>query len=224
MHLDRSRSDDHPTDQVVSLVVVTKIRLYREGLALALARGGRFDVLATGSSIHDALDLAKRFQPAVVLFDLANGESARAIEELVRVAPETGVVALGVADSEQEVMRCAEAGAAGYVLREGSLEELAATIEAASRGELRCSPRLAAALFRRVAALSAERSMPTTRLTQRERQVLRLVDEGFINKEIASHLCIEVATVKNHVHNILDKLQARTRGEAAAKARASRQI
>ena len=213
-------AEGKPANKMLSLVVVAKIRLYREGLALALRETGRFEVLAAVSSIHEALDLTKRLRPGVVLFDVADGEGPAAIEELVGTSPETRVVALGIADSEQEILRCAELGVAGYVLRDGSIEELIATLEAAARQELRCSPRFAAALFRRVAALSVNSGTPFGQLTLREKQVLRLIDEGLSNKDIASHLYIELATVKNHVHHILDKLQTRTRGEAAAQARA----
>jgi DNA-binding NarL/FixJ family response regulator len=107
------------------------------------------------------------------------------------------------------------------VLRDGTVDDLVATIESASRGELRCSAKIAAALLRRVADLATERDISKTnaRLTRREQENACLVEEGLSNKEIAARLFIEVATVKNHVHNILEKLQVRTRGEAAAAVR-----
>jgi DNA-binding NarL/FixJ family response regulator len=91
-----------------------------------------------------------------------------------------------------------------------------------TRGEFLCSPGTAATLLRRVAALAAERHTADNgaRLTPREQQVVRLIDEGLSNKEIARRLSIEVRTVKNHVHSILEKLQVRRRGEAAARMRA----
>jgi DNA-binding NarL/FixJ family response regulator len=84
-----------------------------------------------------------------------------------------------------------------------------------------CSPRLAATLLRRVAVLAADRAQPRVeaRLTARELEIVELIDEGLSNKEIASRLCIEVPTVKNHVHNILEKLDVRGRAEAAARVR-----
>jgi DNA-binding NarL/FixJ family response regulator len=95
---------------------------------------------------------------------------------------------------------------------------LVATLESATRGEALFSPRMAASLLRRVAALAATQPSPSAqvRLTPRERDIMRLLDEGLSNKEIAQRLGIEVATVKNHVHNILEKLQVHRRGEAAA--------
>src|SRR5881296_1366294 len=90
-----------------------------------------------------------------------------------------------------------------------------------SRGVAICSPRVAACLLRRVAALAAGHGgdLPRAQLTNREREIVRLIDNGLSNKEIARALGIEVATVKNHVHNILEKLQVHRRGEAAARVR-----
>ena len=122
-------------------------------------------------------------------------------------------------------MSGAEAGAAGYLLRSDPLVELVAVIGSVARGETRCSPRVAAALLRRVATLSHERrhQAEPTRLTAREREVLQLVDDGLSNKQIARRLSIELRTVKNHVHHILEKFQVHRRAEAAARFRMARQ-
>jgi DNA-binding NarL/FixJ family response regulator len=98
---------------------------------------------------------------------------------------------------------------------------LIATLASVVRDEMACSPRIAAALLRRVASLAVERSpWPSgARLTARELEVLGLIDEGLSNKQIAGRLCIELATVKNHVHNILEKLQVGRRSEAALQVR-----
>ena len=112
----------------------------------------------------------------------------------------------------------AEAGIAGWVTREASVDDLRATVASAAAGEAVFSPRLAASLLRRVAALASERRVgaQATPLTRRQREILALIDEGLSNKEIARRLSIEVATVKNHVHNILEKLEVTRRAEAAA--------
>src|SRR5439155_827652 len=105
--------------------------------------------------------------------------------------------------------------------REASIDDLVTVIESVARGEAICSPRVAAGLLRRVAALAAGHGgdLPRAQLTNREREIVRLIDNGLSNKEIARALGIEVATVKNHVHNILEKLQVHRRGEAAARVR-----
>ena len=131
------------------------------------------------------------------------------------------VVLLAVPELEEEILACAEAGVAGYVTRNGSLEDLVVAIDSVGRGEVICSARVAGALMRRVAALASERrGLPGHEpLTSRELDVAALLEAGFSNKEIAGRLCIEVTTVKHHVHNILEKLCVSRRGEAAVKLR-----
>lgn len=206
---------------MIRLMIVADIRLYREGLAQVLARGQRsLEVVAAAASLDEAMILLPTLLPDVVLVDAASPGALPGIRCIVESFPSVNVVALGVAEADSAVLACAEAGVAGYVVRDGSVEDLVASVESAARGELRCTPRVAATLLRQVARLATERGMGGEReITPRERQILDLVDQGLSNKEIASHLFIEVATVKNHIHNILEKLGVRRRGEAAARMR-----
>jgi DNA-binding NarL/FixJ family response regulator len=126
-------------------------------------------------------------------------------------------------DLTDEIMQCIEAGAAGYVLKEASLDHLVDTIRSVHRGESFCSPKMTASLFSRIAELASEK-MPkipanAVKLTTRELEIINLISEGLPNKEIAQRLFIETQTVKNHVHNILDKLQLQNRLEAVHYAR-----
>jgi two-component system, NarL family, nitrate/nitrite response regulator NarL len=113
-------------------------------------------------------------------------------------------------------LSCAQIGIAGYVTRDGSVEDVVAAIKAAARGDVHCSPRIAGSLFRRIAAMSADRSRRSGSgaLTARETQILKLIQEGMSNKMISRTLGIGLATVKNHVHNILLKLGIQRRAEA----------
>jgi two-component system nitrate/nitrite response regulator NarL len=109
-----------------------------------------------------------------------------------------------------------------YVSRdEGSIVDLVAAIDGVARGELRCSPQMAGALARRVAdlAVRAGRPAPPVQLTGRQLEIVGLIAAGLSNKEIARRLCIEVPTVKNHLHTIFEKLDVHRRGEAVARAR-----
>ena len=127
------------------------------------------------------------------------------------------VVAFAVPETEDDIIACAEAGVAACVTREASIDELVATIERVGSGESLCSPQVAAVLLRRVATLAAARSdEPAATLTSREREILDLIAEGLSNKQIGQVLCIQVPTVKNHVHNLLEKLEVHSRHEAAA--------
>jgi len=206
---------------MTSLLIVAHIRLYREGLCDMLRRESRFTVLATAGDAQSAIESAQANRPDVVLIDLAVAESWNVIQAIVRQLPDVHVVALGMPDSEAELIRCAEAGVAGYVSREASLVELEETLECAMRGELRCTPRAARVFLRRVASLAAglDGGGRAPSLTVRELEVAGMMDAGLGNKDIARRLGIEVSTVKNHVHNILDKLQVHRRGEAARRLR-----
>lgn len=206
---------------MIRVLIVTDIRLYREGLAEILGRTENLDVVGAAAGQEDALWLLASAAPDVVLLDLGTPQGVAVIGSLRVAAPTVNVVALAVTEVEGEVLACAEVGAAGYVPREASVEELVTVIESVMRGETVCPPRIAATLFRRVAVLSGGRaSKPSLlSLTVREREILRFLDRGLSNKEIAKRLGVEVATVKNHVHNILEKLRVHRRGEAAARIR-----
>ena len=134
-------------------------------------------------------------------------------------------IIIGVPDKEEDILTCIEQeGAAGYLLMNASLHDLLMSINAVMRGEALCSPRIASLAFDRVSALARQvdrgYSINESKLTRREAEIVRLIDEGLSNKEIAARLHIEVSTVKNHVHNILDKLHLRNRYSAVKYAKA----
>jgi two-component system nitrate/nitrite response regulator NarL len=200
------------------VLIAGDVRFYSDGLALLLARGGRFDVLAVVRQAADLPGEVARHEPDVVLVDLALPGSVAAVRTLRVEAPAVSVIALAVPEREAEILEFAEAGVAGFVTRGSTLEQLMATIESVARGELPVSPRVAATLLQRIAVLAARspEAAPAAALTGREREIVALIDAGMSNKEIAQRLSIEVATVKNHVHHILGKLQVNRRAEAAA--------
>jgi two-component system nitrate/nitrite response regulator NarL len=202
-----------------TIFIVAAIRLYREGLERCLAE--KYDVVGTAPDAGEAVQGVSELRPEVVLVDMAMLESAPTVRAIVELEPRASVLAFAVPETERHVLACVEAGISGYVPRQASLEDLLATIDGVAKGEALCSPRIVPGLFRRVAALAAERppDSPRTRLTAREAEIVDLIDQGLSNKEIAVRLFIEVATVKNHVHNILEKLQVHRRAEAAARVR-----
>lgn len=201
---------------MIRVLIISDIRLYRDGLAHVLGRDDRIRVVGAQNAHGVDPDIPDS-PPDVVLLDMANPSAMSAILDIAKRCPGVKVVALGVAQQDGDVIACAEAGVAGYVFRDASLEELFATIESAARGELRCSPAIAATLLRRVANLASAQPTAPTNLTRREQEIVDLVGEGLSNKQIAARLFIEIPTVKNHIHSILEKLGVRTRAEAAAK-------
>ncbi|MCP4202223.1 MAG: response regulator transcription factor [bacterium] len=200
-------------------MIVSDVRLYREGLTQVLNQDGRLGVVSSAESAALAIEQVERYEPESVLLDTAIPKALETISTIARQAPQTKVIALGLSESEEEVVACAEAGIAGYVCREGSVDDLVRAVQDAVRERFGCSRRIAAALVRRVRHLTAQRNSVHAKLTPREYEIAELLDQGLTNKQISSRLFIEVATVKTHVHNILEKLGARSRGEAASKIR-----
>ena len=205
----------------IRVVISADVRLFVEGLTEFLAGVDSLDVVGVAESAEVCRNVVRSLRPDVLLIDLQLQDSLEAIKEVISEMPEVNVVALGVPEVEDAVLQCAEAGVAGYVARHASLEDLVSAVHGAMRGELACSPQIARSLMQRVQALSAGRPPldGQVHLTRREVEIAELLDRGLTNKEIARRLCIEVSTVKNHVHNLLEKLDVRRRGEAAARLR-----
>jgi DNA-binding NarL/FixJ family response regulator len=204
-----------------TVLIVDDVCLYREGLAGLLARQDGISRVLTAVDMRPAAGVVAAELPDLVLVNVAllGGGVAFAVD------PSPPTIAIGVTESEAEVVACAEAGLHGYLLRSEPMEHLLRLMRAVAAGETLCSPRITALLMRRVATLASQRR-PEPRvpaLTQREDQVLGLLDMGLSNQEIAERLGIGVRTVKNHVHHILEKCGARRRGEAVAEYRRTRQ-
>jgi DNA-binding NarL/FixJ family response regulator len=199
--------------------LVSATRLYRDGLRDALS--SRFEVVGAAASPALAIPELVESRPDVVLLDSDSPDSADAVTAVVAVVPGAKVVALAMPEVEPRLVALAEAGISGYVSRDGSIDDLVAVIESVSRGEMLCSPRMAATLLRRVTVLAAERQPARSRgqLTERQAEIVALIAEGLTNKEIARRLCIELPTVKNHLHAIFARLDVSRRAEAAARAR-----
>jgi DNA-binding NarL/FixJ family response regulator len=143
----------------------------------------------------------------------------------MEISPNVRVIVLGVSeDDESEIVACAEAGVVGYHMRTESLDDLLVLIREVAAGKSFCPPRVSAILLRRLSALASQRPPAGKELvlTTREAQILRMLELGLSNQDIATHLCIAVHTVKNHVHSLLTKLGVSTRAEAAALSRTPR--
>lgn len=198
------------------VLVASDVRLYRDGLVWSIAATARLLLEGSADSGAAALEQLDHSRADVLLVDMSMDGALKLIHAVKVAHPDVHIVAYTVGLDDQSVLRCIEAGAAGYVSRDATVDDLVRTVESVVRGEAHCSPRMAASLFRRVATLArpeAGGKSAGPELTQRERQIVDLIDQGLSNKEIASQLGIEVATAKNHVHHILEKLQVRRRSQ-----------
>jgi two-component system nitrate/nitrite response regulator NarL len=200
----------------IEVFVLVAVRVYREGIVDAVERDPRFHVIGSAPTLAAAWPLLEALPrpPDITLIDLALPEGTNVARALRRGWPSSGTMAVAVGEADEEVVQWAEAGVSGLVSREATLAEFLDAIEAAAKEEVVTSPAVAAALLRRVASVPRETRRNGPALTRREREIVRLVGRGLSNKEIASSLRIEVPTVKNHVHNILDKLRVGRRVEA----------
>jgi len=226
--------------RTLRVLIVSDVRVVQEGLRSVLAGRDEVDVVSTADTLH-AREQSARLQPDVVLFDAARHDSVELLRDLVASAPNSRVVAFGVKETDEEILALAAAGTAGYVCNSAESSDVVKVLERVMCDELPCSPRAAASLYRRVAALSrgdvdlvgADHGHGNghgnnnggghargVALSRRELQIAHLIDCGLTNKQIGRELGIEAATVKNHVHNMCEKLDVHRRGEAAARIRA----
>jgi DNA-binding NarL/FixJ family response regulator len=206
------------SSELLRVMLVDDHDLFRTGLRNLLEEQGVL-IVAEASEGASALGLVRELAPDVVVMDLnmpgMNG--IEATREIARVAPLTRVVVLTISDQDGDVLDAILAGACGYLLKDSSIQDLMAGIRAASVGEALISPHIAAKVLQRIRATGVEADTPSggPELSDRENEVLRLIANGKDNAEIAQELHISPKTVKNHISNILMKLQIENRIQAA---------
>lgn len=206
---------------MTALILFMPNRIFREGLRQILSDYDEFKSVQTCVDIPSLRALGVLPRGGVILVDISGGPPAAGerdpIAETYLEAHGRPIVALSLEGRDEEVLASVEAGAAAFVTRSDSIDDLVRVIDAAARGEFRCSPRIARLMQERLVELAAARVRDSRvdRLSQRERHILDLLGERMSNKQIARQLGLEVSTIKNHVHNIIVKLSVRNRGEAA---------
>jgi DNA-binding NarL/FixJ family response regulator len=191
--------------------------LFRRGLR-ALLEGEGVDVVGEAETGDDALATLGVLAPDVVVMDLnmPGISGAEATARMAMTAPSTRVLVLSASDQDADVMEAIMAGACGYLLKDSSINDLIAGIRAAANGESLISPAIASKVLQRIRdARPAAPEEPVAQLSDREMQVLKLVANGNDNAQIAAELHISPKTVKNHISNILMKLQIENRIQAA---------
>ena len=206
----------------IRVLIIQPNHLFRDTLAFYVrSQEQTLSVVASAAEAGEILDSLCSLQPDVILieFRLPGREGLNEARLLRRDFAQARILMTGVTELDSDVMACIEAGASGCLLKDASLEDLHRNIQAVAAGDALISPKMAGHLFSRVRESAEERErlrgFDLVRLTHREREIIPLIEKGLSNKEIAVCLSIEVQTVKNHVHNILEKLQLDGRREAA---------
>ncbi|VVJ25197.1 Two-component transcriptional response regulator [Amycolatopsis camponoti] len=206
----------------VRVLLVDDQALFREALATLLATHDDIDVVGEAGNGEEALKRASELRPDVVLMDLRMPvlDGVGATRRLRQEHPSVQVIALTTFDDDEDVFAALRAGAVGYLLKDVSSARLVEAVLAAARGESVLQPSVAAKVVARFAQLPEPRPQPlVVPLSEREREVVRLLADGRSNREIAASLFLAEGTVKNHVTNLLGKLGARDRTQAALRAR-----
>ncbi len=204
---------------MIRILLVAHVRLMREQLVTALSGHPQLQLVASTGDAATAIANAVMFEPEVMLVDHALPHATHLIRQISDQCPWLRTLVIGIPEDERKIIGFAEAGMWGYTPPDASLAELTGAIERLARGESTCSRSMTTSLMRRLSARARGRTSDAFHqlpLTAREAEIAGLIDEGLSNKEIARHLGVEVATVKNHVHNLLAKLQVHRRAEAAA--------
>ncbi|MCK9874464.1 response regulator transcription factor [Frankia sp. AgPm24] len=204
----------------IRVLIVDDHALFRRGLEMVLGQEVDIEVVGEAADGSEAVTMAKETAPDIVLMDVrmprrGGIDATSAIKESV---PSAKIVMLTISDEEADLYDAIKAGAMGYLLKEISIDEVAADIRAVYGGQSLISPSMASKLLSEFAAMIKNKDdrpqLPTPRLTEREMEVLRLVAKGMNNRDIAKQLFISENTVKNHIRNILEKLQLHSRMEA----------
>lgn len=204
----------------IRIVIADDHDLYRRGMQAVIGLEPDLEIVAEAASAGEAVEKCFEFDPDVVLLDVRMpGTSGIEACTAIKVkAPRIKIVILTAYDDEADLFAAIKAGASGYLLKDLPAEQIAASVRMAHSGQSMIPPRMASQLIAEFSRLSNEPTKdeaPGPRLTDREIGVLALVARGKANKEIATQLSISENTVKNHVRNILGKLQVHSRVEAA---------
>jgi DNA-binding NarL/FixJ family response regulator len=210
---------------MIRILLAHPSRLVCDSLRTALDNETDVYVAGYATTVEELHFLLPHGNVVLLGIEMENTSATVILDDIRMTHPQIKVLVMGVDESPESILRYIEAGASGYILQNESVEEMVEKLQAAHEEKAIISPSMAAALMQRVSRLAnletplaymEARESQLNELTSREEDVLRLINEGFTNQEIADKLFIECGTVKNHVHNILKKLEVNNRHEAAS--------
>jgi two-component system, NarL family, nitrate/nitrite response regulator NarL len=205
----------------MNAAIFTSIRLLGDGLSRYLSGKQDICVLGVFDSIPALRALLAESQVDVVLVDMTQDLDLDDVRSIAVEAPDVVLIALGLREQRQEVIRCGRAGFSGYVARDATVDVVAKTLRDALAGRLACPAEISNGLLRALFRADPSPVEPAGRppLTAKERVVLQLMSRGLTNKEIARELTLSIATVKAHVHKVLEKLDVPRRSYAMQRVR-----
>lgn len=205
---------------MIRILLVDDHVLFREGLAGLLRPEPDFDLVGQAGTAREAIQLARQLQPDLILMDftLPDGTGLDVTQAVLETNPSVSIVFLTIHEDDDRLFSAIRSGAKGYLLKNVPVDSLLASLRGLQRGEAPLSPTLTLRMINEFSRLTASEPADASallNLTNREVDILRLLAHGATNQEIAARLVISENTVKNHVHNILEKLNVRNRREAA---------
>lgn len=206
---------------VIEALLVTSVRLFGEALERCIGATQGVALLRILTSLDELSKVLLTTPVHVALLDVTQGIDFRSVSELAGQHPQIAFIALGLPEQASHIIRAGTSGFAGYVARDASIDTLVAAMADATAGRLSCSGEIASHLLRALFQQTQRGIQPRgsgpdeslDALTRRERDVARLVGQGYSNKEIARDLCLSLGTVKHHVHHVLEKLQLNRRAQ-----------
>jgi DNA-binding NarL/FixJ family response regulator len=218
-----ARAENRMTNRMrrTKILLVEDNRILRDGIKAIINKQPDLKVVGVSGGNHDTLLQARRLKPQVVLMDmgLRNEDGLRVVAILIKERPQTKVIGMGLIPSQLDIVELVEVGAAGFILKDATIEDFLGTIRAVARGIRILPPLLTGSLFAHVvehALRNGKRKLAeAVRMTKREREITVLIAEGMSNKEIAQRLNLSTYTVKSHIHNILEKMALHSRLEIA---------
>lgn len=207
-------------DSILDVLIVSDVLLFREGISAKISQSAGLKICAVVSPAQ-ALEKLARQNVDIIVLDASRRRALVHVTDMRSIRSDIPIVAFGIG-GHQDALAGAEAGVFAFVGEDGTVEDIHNAVRMAARGESYCSPRLTACLITHIASIAGQKPMTSSsRLTGREREVAFMVGDGLSNKEIAGALRISPATVKNHVHNILDKLDLPSRSAIGSRIEAT---
>jgi DNA-binding NarL/FixJ family response regulator len=205
----------------IKILLIEDNRILRDGIKAIINKHADLTIVAATEGNHDTLLQARSLKPQVILIDLGlrNENGLDVVATLSKELPQIKVIGMGLIPSQQDIIEFVQAGAAGFILKDATIEDVLGTIRAVARGIRILPPLLTGSLFTHVVDLALRKGrgkLPdAVQMTKREREIIVLIAEGMSNKEIAELLNLSTHTVKSHIHNILEKMALHSRLEIA---------